>query len=480
MNDYNISFNNRYKKFLYAQDKYPNVMIEEYQKALNICNLNENDIFLNIPADYKSFDKLLHSSIKYIPVEINKNFSSLTNYKLCQDLSNLSFDNQSIDVILSLASLHHFSEEERKKFYKECLRLSKKLVIGDVIENSLQDKWLNEFVNKNNSCGHKGIFFSEKDIKIIESIGFKVVVQIEKYKWNFINKEEMIDFCKNLFNLDLISDDEIYEGILKYLKPTNDNSFDWELIYFICTNPFRILKKPSNWIKLPMYKKITYYKQYIGKEYSYYVDKLIAKNKVKEILGDKIEVAKVIKILKNINDIKESDINSNYLLKSSHGSGWNIDFNYCKDLRYIKKKLKEWNTNYIGSNEPHYKYLEPKFFIEEKINDKLIGITGNAIVYMFRCFHGKPGIISIKYNNKQNFYDSEWNIIEKNIDIEIPNNLSEMIYISKELSKIFEFVRIDLYLSEDKIYFSEFTFTPCGGNKFYNDHIEREYGKLWK
>ena len=102
MNDYNISFNSRYKNFLYAQDKYPNVMIEEYQKALNICNLNEDDIFLNIPADYKSFDKLLHSSIKYIPVEINKNFSSLTNYKLCEDLSNLSYVSRKILKLLKI------------------------------------------------------------------------------------------------------------------------------------------------------------------------------------------------------------------------------------------------------------------------------------------------------------------------------------------------------------------------------------------
>jgi hypothetical protein len=55
-----------------------------------------------------------------------------------------------------------------------------------------------------------------------------------------------------------------------------------------------------------------------------------------------------------------------------------------------------------------------------------------------------------------------------------------MIDIVKELSKIFEFVRIDLYLSkDDKIYFSEFTFTPHGGMQFFSDEQELEYGKLW-
>ena len=56
-----------------------------------------------------------------------------------------------------------------------------------------------------------------------------------------------------------------------------------------------------------------------------------------------------------------------------------------------------------------------------------------------------------------------------------------MLNIVRELSKIFEFVRIDLYISkDDKIYFSEFTFTPNGGTKFFNNDLELKYGLLWK
>lgn len=480
MENYNTSFKDRYKKFLYAQEKYPNVMKNEYLTALKMCNIKSKDVFLNIPADYKCFESILPSGIKYIPVEINENFASLTNYKLCKELDKLPFENQSIDVILSLASLHHSSNTERIQFYKECLRLTKQLVIGDVIKGSKQDYWLNEFVNKNNSAGHKGMFFSEDDAKLIKNVGFNVSTKRISYTWNFKNKDEMIDFCKNLFNLDLIDNNSIYDGIKKYLN-LNGNSFCWELLYFICENPYRNIKKSEKWSIMPMYRKILHYKHFIGKEYMPYVDKLLAKDKVKEILGDDIEVAKVVKVLKNTNDISSLDMHDNYLLKSSHGSGWNLDLKYNKDLNFIKSKLKEWNKSYFGVDEPHYKYLKPMFFIEEKIKDKVLGITGNAIVYMFRCIHGKPEIISIKYNNKQNFYDKDWNIFEKHVEnIEKPPNFSKMIYICEELSKIFEFVRIDLYLSKDKIYFSEFTFTPCGGCKFYNDKIENDLGKLWK
>ena len=48
------------------------------------------------------------------------------------------------------------------------------------------------------------------------------------------------------------------------------------------------------------------------------------------------------------------------------------------------------------------------------------------------------------------------------------------------LSKPFEFVRIDFFIDrKNDIYFSEFTFTPLGGKKYYSDEIELKLGKLW-
>ena len=185
MNNYHSSFENRFANFLYTQNTYPSVMADEYSTALKLCDLQENNIFINIPADFNSLEHLLEDSIKYFPLEINKNFSSLSNYTYCSSLNDLPFRNQSVDVILSLASLHHSSEEERMKFYNECLRLTSKLVIGDVILDSKQDRWLNCFVNnKYNSSGHIGNFFSEQDKHLLEQCGFDVEIKKVKYKYN--------------------------------------------------------------------------------------------------------------------------------------------------------------------------------------------------------------------------------------------------------------------------------------------------------
>jgi len=69
------------------------------------------------------------------------------------------------------------------------------------------------------------------------------------------------------------------------------------------------IKKPYNWEKLAFYQKIYYYGMHLTKEHSIYVDKIKAKDIVKDICGDKIEVPKIIRIIKNIEDIGHEDLN---------------------------------------------------------------------------------------------------------------------------------------------------------------------------
>ena len=54
-----------------------------------------------------------------------------------------------------------------------------------------------------------------------------------------------------------------------------------------------------------------------------------------------------------------------------------------------------------------------------------------------------------------------------------------MIEIAKILSADFDFVRVDLYEHNDKVYFGELTFSPWGGIMYsYTDDAIKEYGRL--
>jgi hypothetical protein len=112
----------------------------------------------------------------------------------------------------------------------------------------------------------------------------------------------------------------------------------------------------------------------------------------------------------------------------------------------------------------------------------VLGKTANAIVYLIRCIRGKPFAIGVRAKRGQNSYDLNWNPIKRIQvqNIEKPKQFEKMLEIAERLSKPFEFVRIDLYIGKDDvIYFSEFTFTPSGGNRFYSMEREKEFGKLW-
>lgn len=244
------------------------------------------------------------------------------------------------------------------------------------------------------------------------------------------------------------------------------------------------MEKPDNWNDLMFCEKINIYKSILDERHSKYVDKLFVKNIVKDVCGDKIKVAKVIKVLKNYNDLEQSDLNPKHIIKSSHGSGWNINIQENTNVDRCKVLLACWNRCY-SSSEKQYTYIKPMFYIEEKINDKILGSTGNAIVYMIRCIRGKPISIGIKYGGLMNNYDINWNPIESpspkiKFDLLLDDKkFDDMLYYASLLSKPFEFVRMDFYLSETDIYFSEFTFTPNAGKQVFTTEVEYSLGKLW-
>lgn len=240
--------------------------------------------------------------------------------------------------------------------------------------------------------------------------------------------------------------------------------------------------KPNNWMELLMYQKIEYYGSILTKEYSEYVDKIEAKIIVQKICGDSIRVAKLVKILKHPSDISYDDLDPRCIIKSAHGSGWNIDINDNIQLDDIIIKLKSWNKEYGGKREKQYNYIKPRFFIEEKINDSILGHTGEALVYMIRCIHSNPISIGVKYKKVQNSYDINWNLQSSNIEFEIPKPkyFEKLLDLCRKLSANFEFVRLDFYIGEnDIIYFSEFTFTPNGGFSVFDRDIEVQQGLMW-
>ena len=237
--DYTKNFKNRINSFMYAVNKYEHCMENEFKTVIEELELNDGEIVVNLGAGGLKMNKYITKNITYFPFDFSFEWCEIDKNVTYTPHKNLPFVNESVDKIVILAMLHHFSHEERIELYKECNRILKKtgkLIIADVKRNTNQDVWLNKIVDTYNPFGHKGIFFDFDDAKLLESNCFKLDIKNKKYTWWFNDKPEMVDYIKNLFYMN-ISDEELEYNLNIVLKPfiMNDKyHFNWELIYFIC------------------------------------------------------------------------------------------------------------------------------------------------------------------------------------------------------------------------------------------------------
>jgi len=266
------------------------------------------------------------------------------------------------------------------------------------------------------------------------------------------------------------------KNFLKFIIPLFGSKIHNSIFYSYIHHKFSIKPPKILWEKPVRFNhKIIWLKRnYRVPNAERFVDKILVKNYVKEIISKEI-IIPTLGIWEDANKIAFSEFKEPYILKTNHGSGMNL---IIDNYRNIKKKetiklLNKWlsvDYSYI-SGEYQYKKIKRKIFAEPLIADE----EGNPLKdFKFFCFKGKAKFIQVDFDrhfsHKRNFYDLNWNKLNFNylfpsskFDEPIPNQLKKMIDISEELSKNFNFIRVDLYQTSNKIYFGELTFHPGGG-----------------
>ena len=209
-------------------------------------------------------------------------------------------------------------------------------------------------------------------------------------------------------------------------------------------------------------------------KYGDFVDKYKVRQFVEKTIG-KDYLINILGVFDSPNEIEYDTLPNKFVIKLNTGSGYNILVDKSKkfDVQKTNKMLKKWLAEdyYKMKKEPQYKNVEKKIIIEEYLSDN----SGELLDYKFFCFDGQPRFLKVDYDrygsHKVNFYDLSWNLLElregdfKTTDsiIEKPKNFDRMIGVVKKLCKRFQFVRVDLYNVDGKIYFGELTFTPAAG-----------------
>jgi hypothetical protein len=215
-------------------------------------------------------------------------------------------------------------------------------------------------------------------------------------------------------------------------------------------------------------------------------DKYAARDYVAGEVGEQY----LVKLLwhgKNPRAIPFDALPTEYVIKTNHASSQVIIVKGNPDKEKIISTLAEWlQINYFwGGGEYQYYYINPEVLIEQYLRNQ---DGGELLDYRFWCFNGIPEVIQVDSHahDINPFFDTEWNLLDLYYrDVAVrpalakPKNLEEMMFVASKLSERFDFVRVDLYNVDGRIYFGEFTFTPAGSLKLRPAAWDSKLGQKW-
>ena len=241
-------------------------------------------------------------------------------------------------------------------------------------------------------------------------------------------------------------------------------------------NPLTFSEK-TQWLKLydrnPIYQKM--------------IDKYEAKKFVASIIGDQY-IIPTLGIWSRFEDIDFNKLPEKFVLKCTHDAASTI---VCHDksklnLQDVKLKIiKALKQDYyrFSNKQWAYKGIKPRIIAEKFLTDSS-DVKVGLIDYKLFCFNGSVHCVMLVKGREvgeieYHFFDKNWELLRyltydfpginerSDFIFQKPRKLDEMFLIAEKLSQNIPFVRVDLYLTDELIYFGELTFYHYGGMDTY-------------
>lgn len=208
-------------------------------------------------------------------------------------------------------------------------------------------------------------------------------------------------------------------------------------------------------------------------------DKYKVRSYVKEKIGE-LYLVPLLGVWDNAEEIDFKELPQKFILKCNHGCAYNIIINDKAklDVVHTRKVLNRWLREDFSlfNVEPQYHAIERKIICEKHLGDDLVD-------YKFFCMNGKirfyyvsSGLLDDHTACMRHYLANDTEApfqrtYYKNIEFNLSGKLDELKTLAEKLAADFPFVRVDLFLAGDEIFFSELTYTPGGG---YNVHEPQE------
>jgi hypothetical protein len=224
-------------------------------------------------------------------------------------------------------------------------------------------------------------------------------------------------------------------------------------------------------------------------KYARLSDKVEVKQYVSTLLGNSVVIPNIW-VGSKLPARDDRDWAAPFVIKSSNGSGENIFVESQSNVDWgrIEITVADWLSRPRRGypNEPWYALISPRLLVEPKIGD-------NPVDYKFFVFDGIVKAVQVhtdRYSeHKCCFYDSEWRKLpywlkkypQELRDLPRPKHFEEMLRICEVLGRGTDFVRVDLYDTDQGPLFGELTFAPGSGHSpIVPRHFEKQLGEYWK
>lgn len=232
--------------------------------------------------------------------------------------------------------------------------------------------------------------------------------------------------------------------------------------------------------------------------------KVIAADKLRarDYVRDRIGAEHLIPLLASADrpeDLDFARFGDRYIVKTNHGSGGNVAVLGRHML--VRGRLQAFDQHSIQAiltsalatdyssvgREWEYSPIPRKIIVEELLAD----YAGNCLLtdYKVYCFNGRAHFIQVIADRaegvKETWFDREWEpqpfhyFSSSTKDLPRPSRLDALLATAESLAAGFQYVRVDLYLVGERVYFGEMTFHPASGfMRFAPREWDEKLGRL--
>lgn len=257
-----------------------------------------------------------------------------------------------------------------------------------------------------------------------------------------------------------------------------------QVVYYLTFKRKLNLKEPKYWTEKIQYKKLYDRRDKI----SNIADKILIREYSKEVLGQDI-LPELYWVGDNPQEIPYDILPKSFVVKTNHGAGTNIIV-YDKEKinkEKVERKIQKWlkKDYYSIEKEWGYKNINRKVFVEKLYLNEDNVVPKDIKLYMFSGKLGALNIHSDRFEQKHENIMLDSNFIDlydkkTNRNDLRPQKFGLMLDYAEQLSKDFDFVRVDFYDLGKNVLLGEMTNYPMAGFKRMPIEVDEELGNMWK